>query len=279
MINAIAGETNAAGAVARWARLIRANREQMGRLRDRDESPAAHAEHAEHHRPGHGRAPEFAVLRALLRPDDLWLDVGAGAGRLSIPISEVVAMVIALEPSEPMRDVLVETIRMTGRENVHVLADSWPSVRPLSFAGADVVLAAHVVYDVEDLQPFITSMEAAAGQFCVAILTDRAPSTPHLDVWQEITGEPYQELPALHEFEAVLGALGRSVTVDSSPVPPHDPETLDQLLPAVRRHYGASAGSPLDHRLAAALRRRTDHAGVVQIAPRFGRFAVVRWTK
>ncbi|MET0850096.1 MAG: hypothetical protein ABW020_03110, partial [Candidatus Rokuibacteriota bacterium] len=85
-----------------------------------------------------------------------------------------------------------------------------PSRWPMEGAPvADVVLIAHLGYDVEDIGPFLDAMEAAARRLCVAVLA--TPSPPHLaePFWPPIHGEARVALPALTEFLVLLLGRGR----------------------------------------------------------------------
>ena len=50
-------------------------------------------------------------------------------------------------------------------------------------ASADVVLIAHVGYDIEAIGPFLDALEAAARRCCVAVLMDRVPASAADPFW------------------------------------------------------------------------------------------------
>src|SRR5262249_6852988 len=83
-----------------WADRVRANRAQVDQIRevpDRDfYAPVSSLFVADARRTGD---EALDVLRELARPDDRWLDIGAGAGRYALPLATDVAEVIAVEPS------------------------------------------------------------------------------------------------------------------------------------------------------------------------------------
>ena len=71
-------------------------------------------------RTGPRRAPRAA------RPDDAWLDVGAGAGRYALPLALRVREVVAVEPSEGMRTALAE---LAAEHEIHERprrGERWP---------------------------------------------------------------------------------------------------------------------------------------------------------
>src|SRR5688572_15714090 len=170
-----------------YAAMVAANREQVERVRELvPASPSDFwAERAPAFRPGGFDAEEMAALEALARPEDVWLDIGAGGGRFALPLSRLVSRVIALEPSEAMRDVLRAAFASEQRTNYEVLNLRWP---PPPRAGGDVPtgdvsLVANVLYDAIELRDFLEATEAHSRRLCVVICSDRAPSTPHAEVW------------------------------------------------------------------------------------------------
>jgi SAM-dependent methyltransferase len=150
--------------------------------------------------------PALDVLRALVRPGETWLDIGAGGGRYALPLALLARQVIGVEPSEEMRRVLHAGMDEHGIANVAVVPSRWP-MEGAPFA--DVALIAHLGYDVEEIGPFLDAMEVAARRLCVAVLA--TPSPPHLaePFWPPIHGEARVALPALTEFLVLLLARGR----------------------------------------------------------------------
>ena len=149
-------------------------------------------------------------LLPLARPDDTWLDIGAGAGRYALPLALRVREVVALDPSPGMLAALREQATEHGIANVRAIEGRWPVDPALGPAPtADVALIANLGYDVEAIGPFLDAMEAAAGRLCVAILADRQPSAPAHAFWPPVHGEARIELPALDDFLDLLRARGR----------------------------------------------------------------------
>jgi hypothetical protein len=52
-------------------------------------------------------------------------------------------------------------------ENIRTVEGRWPPADPVRYE-SDVVLIAHVAYDVEAIGPFVDAMELAARRLCVA---------------------------------------------------------------------------------------------------------------
>ncbi len=269
-----------AEAFAAYTQLVEANREQVERLRDLP-APAGDfwAPRAARFRPGVLEAEELPGLVELARPDDVWLDIGAGGGRFAVPLSSHVRSVIAVEPSPAMRDVLGEAIATQGRTNIEVVDARWPPAPGIEAPAGDVSLAANVLYDNLELEAFLGALEAHSRRLCVVICSDRAPSTPDPALWEALHGEPLCALPGLPELIAVLGALHRRYEVRTYGVSrPSAPADIDDAMNESRWRYWVEAGSPKDERLRELMIERFSHpSGGIALPPRRNYSAVVSW--
>ncbi|TAK01210.1 MAG: methyltransferase domain-containing protein, partial [Chloroflexota bacterium] len=173
-----------------WAARVRANADQVERVR---EAPDGHDFYASVSRtfvadPARAGDPVLDALVAVARPDDIWLDIGAGAGRYALPLAAHVAELVAIDPSAAMLDALRAGMAEHGIANVGAVAGRWPPGPELrAIIGpdpvADVALIAHVGYDVEAIVPFIEAMESAARRLCVAVLMDHSPASLAAPFW------------------------------------------------------------------------------------------------
>ena len=196
-----------------WAEAVIANREQAERVREQPErgdhyAPLASAFRADPHR------RDDATLNALLElalPGDTWLDIGAGAGRFSLPLALHVEQVVAIEPSPAMRAELARMQVEHGIINVEVRDQRWPSDDPQLAGMADVALISHVGYDIEQMGAFLDTMERSATRECVALQFDRSPSSMFWQVWPTLHGEEQAHLPGALELIELLKARGAAV--------------------------------------------------------------------
>lgn len=109
---------------------------------------------------------------ASFRLDPEWsvLDVGAGTGRLSVPIAKVVKEVTAVDPSGGMLDCLRENVAKERLANVTCLQKRWEEVQlGVEIEPHDVVIASHSL-GMFDLEEAVAKMDAAARRY-VYILT------------------------------------------------------------------------------------------------------------
>lgn len=150
-----------------------------------------------------------------LHPSDTVLDIGAGAGRYVPLLARRVAQVIALEPSPAMREQLAQRVADEGLANVTIVATAWPPEQPIQ---ADVVMAAHVLYAVRDVGPFLHAMNAAAQRACYLYLGLRHPAAVLGSFWQRLRGEPRLPLPAALEALNVLYQLGFYAKLELVPI-------------------------------------------------------------
>jgi hypothetical protein len=111
---------------------------------------------------------------------------------------------------------------------VDVVADTWPTQTPIA---ADVVFAAHVLYAVRDIAPFLMHMHRAARRMCVLLLGARHPTTPVLPLWQMVHGEARLPLPAAYECLAALAQLG--IAAHTAVLPTNPPIRYASLAEAV----------------------------------------------
>ena len=259
-----------------WADRVRGNREQVDRIREVADgdfyAPVSTLFRADPARPDD---PVLRELLALARPEDTWLDIGAGAGRYALPLAGAVREVIALDPSPSMLGGLRAGMDEHGIANIRAMEGRWPEEAPGLRAG--VSLIAHVGYDVEAIGPFVDAMEASASRLCVAVLMERSPASAAEAAFQAIHGEPRVALPALPEFLALLLARGRLFELRLVPPQPRRYPSRDDVRAVLRRQLWVGAAGPKAdalERFVAALPE--DRAGVV-IDPRPLRIGVVSW--
>ena len=144
-------------------------------------------------------------LRARVKPGETLIDVGAGGGRLALPLALTCSRVFAVEPSPSMCDVLRETADEHGIDNVSVTQANWEDA---VVETADVVLSSHVVYVVQEIEPFVRKKEAHARRLVLTIAFQSPPQAAMGGLWQEVHREERLRLPSLPELLPVLEELG-----------------------------------------------------------------------
>jgi SAM-dependent methyltransferase len=245
---------SAAALAAAWRELVQEEAQQVERLPDRPRPEDFYAPVAERFRADPDRTDD-AVLNALIdlaRPDETWLDVGAGAGRYTLGIARQVQRVIAIEPSAGMRGQLAEATREHGIENLDTFAERWPC--PSGAPVADVGFFSNVGHDIAEFGAFLDQVEAHSRRLCIAAMFDRAPISDFAPLWQPVHGVRRVLLPALRELVALLFARGRTPELRLLRFPGRIYEDLAALHQTARRPLWVLEGSEPDQRLAAAVR-------------------------
>ena len=98
---------------------------------------------------------------------DTAIDIGAGTGRWTIPLSQKIKSVTAVEPTSGMAEMLKENLDNAGLRNVEVLSQTWEDATPSMH---DIVVCAHGMYASADLAAFVRKMERfSRKQCCLAI--------------------------------------------------------------------------------------------------------------
>jgi SAM-dependent methyltransferase len=244
-----------AAAVAAWGDRVRANRDQVDRLREVPDGPDFYARVTSLFRadPRRTSEPVLDLLLAQARPEDTWLDIGAGGGRYALPLALAVREVIAIDPSAGMLAVLRELMEEHGIANVRVHEGRWPPDASVAaqlgpFPIADVALIAHVGYDIEAIGPFLDAMEAAVRRTCIAVLMESTPASVAAPFWPPVHGEPRIPLPALPEFVELLRARGREPQVSEAQREPRRFESREALEAFLRRQLWIAEGGEKERR-------------------------------
>lgn len=151
------------------------------------------------------RVDEFlAVLQPYLTARTTVIDVGAGAGRHAVPLSERVEWVTAVEPSEGMRALI------PPRDNLTVVASTWEDA---DVAPADVVICSHVLYGVADPVPFIDKLASSARQRVFVMMRESELPHPAASVRKRLAGGVAPRMPRFSDLFMLLVQLGMAPDV------------------------------------------------------------------
>ena len=239
-------------AIETWGEMVRVEHAQSDRLRGA--RPADHWAQdaslfkADPHRAGD---PLVEDLRSRLDPGESLLDVGAGGGRLALPLALKCATVTAVEPSPSMCAVLRETALEYNISNVEIVESEWLAA---SVKSADAVLCSHVVYVIEDIGPFVRKLHDHARRLVLAIVFQAPPLSQIYGLWEEVHGEMRHPLPSLPQFLPVLDELGiRPEITELEAQPPRTFASFEDALDSVARRIYVAPGTEAMARLERAL--------------------------
>ena len=130
---------------------------------------------------------EKQIAKIVLNPEYTVLDVGAGTGRLAIPVAKQVKSVTAIDPSRGMLDCLQENMEKEEVENIVCVNKRWEDIElGVDIEPHDVVIASHSLAML-DMQEALAKMDAAAKKY-VYIFTF-AGRWMDGGLWEKIHGE------------------------------------------------------------------------------------------
>lgn len=108
-----------------------------------------------------------------LHPHETVLDVGAGTGRLAIPMARKAKSVTALDQSKGMLECLEENMAKEGIENIRCIHKSWQDLAEGEIEPHDVVLSSNSL-GVFDLRGALARMDSLAKRAVyIFTFTDR----------------------------------------------------------------------------------------------------------
>jgi SAM-dependent methyltransferase len=164
-------------------------------------------------------SPVVAMAAGLVGAGGSILDVGAGAGRLAIPLAGRGFRVTAVERDEGMARALGDAARRAGLDVTRIVGP-WPQVA--GNAGVhDLCLSGHVVFDVPAIGPFLEAMNLAARRVVIVEMTPRHPWSGLKRYYRALHGIDRPTRPTVDDFvqvvEEVVGVVPEVEWWTSSP--------------------------------------------------------------
>ena len=214
------------------------------------------------------RRTDDPLVNRLLRelePRHTVMDVGAGGGRLALPLATRCAKVVAVEPSSSMCQALREQAFESGIENVNLVEAQWEEAQ---VEVADIVLCAHVLYVVAGIESFVRKLEAHAREKVLVVLFQAPPQSQIYSLWRMVHGEVRIPLPSLPQFQEVLSQLGIEASIEMLPEQPHRgyedrEQALEQLTGRLYLAPGSSQLAKLEEILPHLL-QETDRGFIIK---------------
>ena len=160
--------------------------------------------------------PNLAVLASYVEPDDVIVDVGGGAGRLSLPLALRAREVVVIDPSAAMLAGLRSNADRAGIENARAVLSNWPMADP---PRGTIALVSHVTYLTREIVPFLAGLEAAASRRVLLTVGDPPPPAAGLPLFRLVHGEDMAVVPGHAELVDVLREMGAEPEVRVLPSP------------------------------------------------------------
>ena len=255
-------------ATQRWRELVETEHGQSDLKRGEIPPPQDHwRPFAQNFRADPHRTDDPLVNRLLqeVEPQHTVMDVGAGGGRLALPLALRCAKMVAVEPSSSMCQVLREQATDSGVDNVSLVEAQWEEAQ---VEAVDIILCAHVLYVVAGIEDFVRKMEASAREKVLIVLFQSPPQSQIYPLWQMVHGEERIPLPSLPQFREVLEQLGVDANVEMLEQLPQRgfedrEQALDQLTDRLYLAPGSSQLAKLEQILPDIL-QETDSGFIVK---------------
>ena len=147
----------------------------------------------------------LAMIASYVQPWDVLLDIGGGAGRVSLPLARRCREVINVEPSPGMRQEFRESAADAGIANARLVDSSWPNAQGGTW---DVTFSADVTYFVADIVPFIQGLEDASRRRVILNLWSQPPPNRRATAFKLVYGEDQEPSPGHTHLLPVLWEMG-----------------------------------------------------------------------
>jgi len=231
----------------------------------------------------------LAVIASYIEADDVVIDVGGGAGRMSLPLALRCREVINVEPSHTMAAGFRTNAAGAGITNTRIIEGEWPAV---DAPAGSVALVNHVTYMTREIVPFIEKLEQAGRRrVLITVNSEPGPSIQRV-LFQLVHGEAEEVVPGHIELINAIWELGilPDIRVLPQPTAPFTPAPSRDaaIAGAIARFPGEQwgwwdLGSDLKARLRSVLDARFDElfaAGAEGFVPRYvapGREILITW--
>ena len=149
--------------------------------------------------------PNLEAIAQYLQPDDVFVDVGGGAGRVGLPMALRCREAISVEPSPAMRAEFTASAAEAGIGNARIIPEDWLNAEDIA---GDVVFAADVVYFIRDIAAFVRKMEEAARRRVILALWSVPPPHREGHLFNLVYGEEQALSPGHPELLAALWEMG-----------------------------------------------------------------------
>ena len=154
--------------------------------------------------PRRPRDANLAAVAGYLGPTDVFLDVGGGAGRVSLALADCVNEVVLIEPSAGMREQFIAARDEAGISNTRIATDWWMD----SDETGDVIHLSDVTYFVRDIVPFVVKLHNSATRRVMITVWRPTPGDMGSVLRETVLGERPPHWPGLPELSAVLWEMG-----------------------------------------------------------------------
>ena len=166
-------------------------------------------------RDGRGRKlVERLIHRFKIGNDTTVLDIGAGTGRLAVPLAKVAKSITAVEPAAGMLNILLRNTEKENLHNINVIRKKWEEVvGGADVRGHDLLLACHSL-GMMDITGALRKMNTLAKGYCCIISFGGKRIWDFSDLWPLIFGERFVPGPGYIYLANILFSMGINANVE-----------------------------------------------------------------
>jgi len=150
-------------------------------------------------------------VRSRLNKSSTVLDIGAGTGAFAIPLAQEGRGVTVVEPSPQMLARLRR--KMNSLTNICLISKRWEDVTIEEVGQHDLVLAAHSLYDITDIETALKKMLSASKKDLYVIIGVEG-SKFYANIWQHFKSEEYHPPPSFIQLYSVLCEMAIPANVE-----------------------------------------------------------------
>lgn len=197
-------------------------------------------------------APNLAIIASYVQPDDVFVDVGGGSGRVCLPLALRCREIINVDPSPGMRAEFEGCVGEAGITNARFVTSDWLAAEGIE---GDVVFAANVTYFVRDVVRFVEKMVEAARRRVMITVWSIPPASQDAALFRAVYGEEQERAPSYRELLPVLWEMDilpdvrvLPDTFREGPLPRMRDEAIDWALMRLRAENDARARAVIEQR-------------------------------
>ena len=149
--------------------------------------------------------PSIEAIASYLEPEDVFVDAGGGAGRISLPLALRCRQVVNVDASPGMGEEFQASAAEAGITNARFIQSDWLDSDGVQ---GDVTLTANVTYFVRDIQGFVQRLEAATSRRVIISICSVPNPYHNAKLFQLVYGEEQVVVPGHIQLLPVLWEMG-----------------------------------------------------------------------